>query len=425
MTQELIDAVNTLTTETASLLTAYTTAKNTIDSKVAQTAEDRVQTGADRAQITIDKAVITADKNAAAGSASDALGYKNLAAEISGLTTVAQAVELALSELHWQAEVLSELTGGMVVNRVDDNGNNNVMLKIPMFTNDTVNSALGTSFDTGPHPAFIDPDGTTLTHFEYAIYAASNDGSGNPVSAPYKDAYTTISFDSAKAKCAAMGAGWHLSSNAEWAAIVLLCLMNGWDPLGNTNYGRSHASLYQTAIRQDGLQPGDASGTARILAGTGPASWRHDGQFGIADLVGNVWEWQDGFKQENGQIIVADKNGMDEADWIAQTAYYNGDNKLANAKTSDGTGISADPWANQQKDENYIANPLLQSLLIEPVDATLGVVGKLYCNNTITGFPRRGGGWSYGSYAGLGALYLSSSRSNARSDVGFRPAFFG
>ena len=199
--------------------------------------------------------------------------------------------------------------------------------------------------------------------------------------------------------------------------------MNGWNVLGNTNDGRSHAEKYQTAVRADGLQPGDATGRARTLTGSGPLSWRHNNAInGIADLVGNVWEWQDGFKQVEGQIVVAERNGAAEVDWVAQAAWYNGDSKLANAKTSDASFSVT--WIDQQKDANYIANPLLQSLLIEPIPELQTATGILYCNNTMTGFPRRGGDWYHGSNAGLGALDLYSSRGGAGSGSGFRPAFF-
>lgn len=40
----------------------------------------------------------------------------------------------------------------------------------------------------------------------------------------------------------------------------------------------------------------------------------------------------------------------------------------------------------------------------------------------ITGFPIRGGNWNNGSNAGLGALNLNNSRSNANNNIGFRPA---
>jgi hypothetical protein len=353
----------------------------------------------------------------------DLLVFQTLVADAKLAQTSAESAQAA-AEL--AAQAYADMSGGTVISRIDENGNGNVMLKIPAYTLDAVNSKLGINLGTGLHPAFIKPDGTPRTHFEYALYTASNDGNGHPISAPFADPYTTISFDSAKSKCEAMGTGWHLASNAEWSAIVWLCIMNGWlGQHGNTNYGRYHGDTFETAIRQDAAQAGDASGTARTLTGSGPLSWRHNGAIsGIADMVGNTWEWQDGFKQVNGQIYVAHRSGMAEDDWIAQAAWYNGDNKLAAVKTAAATGISVTAWSSQQLDANYIANPLLQALLIEPNSATADIVGKLYCNNTITGFPRRGGYWSYGSDAGLGALGLSNGRSDAGNVIGFRPAFF-
>ena len=37
-------------------------------------------------------------------------------------------------------------------------------------------------------------------------------------------------------------------------------------------------------------------------------------------------------------------------------------------------------------------------------------------------FPIRGGNWNNGTNAGLGALNLNNPRSNANSNIGFRPA---
>ena len=351
----------------------------------------------------------------------DLLVFQALVADAELAATESESAQLAAETA---AQAYADITGGMIVRRVDDNGNYNVMLKIPMFTLDAVNTKLGTSMGTGPHPAFIRPNGTVMTHFEYSVYLASNDGSNNPVSEAFKEPYVGVSYDTALAKCAAMGAGWHLANNAEWAAIVLLCQMNGWNVLGNTNDGRSHSEQYQSGVRADGLQPGDSAGDARTFTGSGPLSWRHNNAInGIADLVGNAWEWQDGFKQVNGQIVVAERNSAAEVDWVAQAAWYNGDNKLANAKTTDNTGISV-AWLDQQKDANYITNTLLQSLLIEPIAELPTATGQLYCNNTLAGFPLRGGAWRRGSVAGLGALNLSSLRTGSGSNVGFRPAFF-
>jgi hypothetical protein len=75
----------------------------------------------------------------------------------------------------------------------------------------------------------------------------------------------------------------------EWAGVALWCYKNGFQPRGNTNYVKSHEAGYETGA----AAPDNP--TAKILGGGGPASWRHDGTYqGIADLVGNVWEWNDG-----------------------------------------------------------------------------------------------------------------------------------
>lgn len=50
--------------------------------------------------------------------------------------------------------------------------------------------------------------------------------------------------------------------------------------------------------------------TARCLTGSGPVTWAHDHtNAGIMDMKGNVWEWQDGLRLNNGEInIVANNN---------------------------------------------------------------------------------------------------------------------
>lgn len=345
------------------------------------------------------------------------------ARQISGLDTVDQA--LAAREPGIVSKAMESLSGGMVVNRLDANGNWNVMVKIPVFTNQMVNDTLGTSWQPAEavHPAFIRPDGTTMPWFEYAMYTASNDGLGNPVSAPHKDPFVSINFDSAKAKCKSMGSSWHLGSNAEWAAVAIWCLMNQYQPLGNTNYGQSHDKKFESGIRQGGALPGDVAGTARTLTGSGPDAWRHDkSMFGIADLVGNVWEWVDGLKTNEGQLIVADRNTDVEVDWVSQDAVLDAGNKLNSSKTAAAnTNVT---WSQLNKAEAYSANQLLQQLLIEPITGTDKANGRLYFNNDGERTAYRGGGWYYGASAGIAAIGLDDTRAGASNGIGLRPAYF-
>lgn len=322
---------------------------------------------------------------------------------------------------------IADTTGGIVVNRVDANGNQNVMVKVPVMTNAVFNAALGTNWlpAEAPHPAFIRPDGTTMSWFEFGMYTASNDGKGNPVSAAYKDPYVNVTFDQAKSKCSSMGTGWGLVSNAQWAAVSLFCLMNGYQPLGNTYYGYSHERSYLGGIRQDGDINGDASGSARILTGSGPVEFRHNKIMqGIADMTGNVWEWVDGLKLVDSRIFVEEYSRQAESSWAAQAAFLDVGMKLNSERT--GTVIVNGAWSSLGSTETYTPNQLLQQLMIEPITQTGALMGYLYYNNDGEQFSRRGGHWFNNSRAGLGALVLSYGRSYPylSSDSGFRPAYF-
>lgn len=179
-----------------------------------------------------------------------------------------------------------------------------VMCVVPRFNIEDIDPALG----SGTHPAFIVGGVQKSEIFVGKFLARVHDN--HALSMPGQDPSASINFDTADARCSVKGPGWHMMTNAEWSAVALWCWKNGFMPRGNTKWGRDHAQTYETGRRQDGGAPGDATGTARTLTGSGPASWFHDNSpAGIADLTGNVWEWQRGLRLVDGEIqIIPDNN---------------------------------------------------------------------------------------------------------------------
>ena len=187
----------------------------------------------------------------------------------------------------------------------------------------------------------------------------------------------------------------------------------------------------------DGGLPGDTAGIARVHAGSGPDAWRHNNSpWGISDLVGNVWEWLDGFKLQDGQIIASTFNTPAEASWAAQAAYFDSTlttggaprlsdavvNRLGTIGNNTNGGYSANEAFNvMAKTGTYVSNQLLKRLLVEP--STVLPKGRVYMRNFGERLPCRGGYWGRGSNAGLAALSCDTSRVSTGSNIGFRLAF--
>ena len=75
------------------------------------------------------------------------------------------------------------------------------------------------------------------------------------------------------------------------------------------------------------------------------------------------------------------------------------------------------------KEAAYVPSELMRRLLLETATAN-NLQGRVYMRNFGQRLPIRGGSWGSGVDAGLGALYLSFSRSYSNSGIGFRPAYF-
>jgi formylglycine-generating enzyme len=301
-------------------------------------------------------------------------------------------------------------TGGMCTVLYDDNDLPNYMRIIPAMNGTDLGLTLASY--TGLHPAFL-VNGTAIPEIFVGMYLASNAGSSRAVSVPDAAPWTAIDFDDARAACIAKGTGWHLMTNWEWAAVALWCMENGFQPRGNTNYGRAHDATHETGvfITSGTLVPGSSSSPEYTLTGSGPHTWRHDATpAGIADLVGNVWEWNDGLKIVDGAVKMLNDNNInlcteeaDEASWPDQSFSV----------------VNANPWSTLSSSGD---NDLLRLALVSPGGA-VHPQGRLYVNTSDTRLSIRGGLRSNGADAGLAALILGYERSHSTADLGFRPAF--
>lgn len=343
-------------------------------------------------------------------------------------------------------QAVEAATDGKNTVMYDVNGNPSIMVCIPRFNlSDVITGAPAT-----PHPAFI-VNGVVKN--EIWISKFQNIVQDNlAYSLPGQDPKTSVTYDQAKSYCVNKGAGWHLMTNAEWAALALWSKKNNTMPRGNNNYGSDIAAPYEHG-RQMTV---DGNGkTNHIATGSGPASWSHDGtNTGVFDLNGNVSEWVDGLKLLDGKIYVHQDNNYGTAEshgqaagWVDTGVYFDNSTPGDATLTDHGVGgvpILSDSRANPMytgdasTDPNYgsssttfetlapkagfVVPDLLKNLAIAPIDASHGG-DYLYVRNYGERLPYRGGGWSGGAAAGVFCLYLGYARSDSNSGIGFRSAY--
>ncbi|MGO2181202.1 MAG: SUMF1/EgtB/PvdO family nonheme iron enzyme [Pseudoalteromonas nigrifaciens] len=381
------------------------------------------------------------------------------AAEIDSKTTqLDQFVKGKASEMEIVAsdgyrKAIEHASGGRNKVIIDDQGNPNIMVAVSPVAYEELAAGIQERYSIDLNlgtgiPTMFMRNGVQLGEVWIPKYLASAGANGGCSVIGGVQPRTSVSYDTAKALCNNKGEGWHMMSIHEWAFIALWSYANGTVPRGNTNYGRSHENKLETARRGDNGLPGDTSGLGRTDTGKGPATWSHDHtEWGIQDLVGNVWEWLDQMMLDEGQIITTLDNNpaVIEENWNKHTAFLDsptantegtgsaGSPKLSNSVTNrngpvgndahDNPYLTKSHFAAIEKALDYSKIELLRRLLIES-ESTTTVGGYISCRNYGDRFPRRGGSWSSGSYAGLGALNLVYARSYANSFIGFRPAFF-
>lgn len=325
------------------------------------------------------------------------------------------------------------LTGGKNTVIFDDMGLPSVMVVIPKMNN----SALITGAASATHPAFI-VNNVEKDRAYFSKYI--NIVKGNRAySLPMQDPKTSINIDAARTACRAKGAGWSLTPAALWSAVALLCKKSGFMPHGNNDYGKDKNYGYEVGIGTSV----DNGKTGRTATGSGPATWFHDGTYdGIADMNGDVLEWQDGARYNSGEInIVKDADCMlATSDMSASSALWKAilqDGSLVapgsenTLKYSNGVLQTAAASANTDKDFDALTAAsgitvpdILKALTLFPADASGYEGDHFWVNIDGERVLRRGGSWSSGVGAGLFSSSGGGTRSNANGNLGFRAAYY-
>ncbi|MFM5281505.1 hypothetical protein ACET9E_04400 [Aeromonas caviae] len=421
-----------LTKATTDLLEVVTEKRAALDSAVTEAKASEDASAASAVAANSSKVAADASKAAAAGSAKAADDAAKLASQISGLSTVEQSLGVSPYIRDMERHAVERATGGSQTIIRDSAGNANAMFVLPRFSY----ADLGMTADmgTGDITAFDFGSGSIKGEIFIGAYLASGSGA---VSAPRQDPRTLLDHTAARNACSAKGAGWHLMTAHEWAAIALWCTANGYEPIGNTNWGRSHAKTWMVGDRADNRAPGDTASTGRTQTGSMGSEATHTRTLGgIADLVGNVWEWQDGFLLQDGRFKLSAYNTQAEVDWTFADAFLDAsiptggsvilsnavNNRLGAIGDNANAGNSANvEWRAMTKSGSYVSNQAMKRLLLEPAGAL--PQGRIYMRNFGERLPFRGGYWDSGANAGLAALSLSHSRVLTHTFIGFRPAF--
>lgn len=342
--------------------------------------------------------------------------------------------------------------------QLDVTGLPSVLVYIPKFKNSDVLEG----GDDSTHPAFI-VNRQEIPGFYYSKYQ-NHVNNGVAYSLPAEDPTASITFDTAISRCTAKGAGWHLSTNAEWAAIALWCKKNGFMPYGNNNYGKDSRESNYRAIPS--MARDSSNRIQRVATGTGPLSWSHDQTpSGIWDMSGNVAEWQGGIRLVWGELQIFENNNAADPDnpqnatstcWKAINAntgkLVEPESKTTDtAATTSGNTVRLDyvssAWvfttsitSSEDSSRNCLfgkataaasisdaAKVLLRALALLPDEgaAEADYEGDvMYWNNGVAErCVSRGGSFPSGAYAGVFSVYGYSARSYSSESLGFRSAY--
>lgn len=305
---------------------------------------------------------------------------------------------------------------------------------------------------TGPHPAFI-INGVEKSQIFVGTYAGVVKN-GELLSLP-NQAPSIVSYNTGFAAAIANGSGHHLMTASEWAAIALRSWKNGTMPQGNGYYGRSSSDATQIGRRVDGLDAtqGITTGDPRILNGSGPVSFRHNGKYnGISDLAGNTKDMLQGVRTVFGELqIIPNNNSATVVSALDESSLWRAiDARNGDLIQPDGTGTTQNSIKLTGDVNSTAAYTLIfsgtnifnkQAAVSSPVsEAGLMVLKKLalwlpaenlqnmgacfVSQSSSETVLSRGGHFSEGSSANIYSQRLGDTRSVSANVLSVRPAYY-
>ncbi len=169
------------------------------------------------------------------------------------------------------AAAVKEISGGKNIVLLDDMDMPSIYVPFYKMKDSDLVSGLSQNI----HPAFsVENSGAQVERsaFYYSKYQ-NVIINGRAYSLAHRDPAVNVNFDQAKAACDAKGAGFHLGTMAEWAAIALWSRKNGTMPRGNNNYGADHGYPHERGQASYQYMNSGKQYDGRTFTGSGPATW--------------------------------------------------------------------------------------------------------------------------------------------------------
>lgn len=266
-------------------------------------------------------------------------------------------------------------------------------------------------------------------------------------------AQVNTSYDTSVTYGTAGGNGSHSITNAEYMEIALDCYNSGFQPKGNNYLGRDTSD--PEAPEYYGVPSyWIASKIGRVLNGSGPLSWFHDGSpWGVWGMNGNFNDVTTGLRLKAGEIQVIANNdaALSDCDHSSATGPWKAilqDGSLVDpgadgtlkydaldaitistSVTTRTTAIKSQTFGTVVAADGVTIPKIAQLLGIAPIGTAVQHGSDyIYIRNDADGeysetVARRGGVWANFTQNGVFCLLLGGIRSSASSSHGSRLAF--